>query len=372
MTVKKLNTSKPRKPGDRLPHKVESPLKPAQAKRKGKKAKPLNLALQGGAAHGAFTWGVLDHLLADERLEIEAISATSAGAMNAAVMVCGLLQGGPAKARDLLAGFWRRVSMAGRWSPFKPMPGEDWLVQMGLPFTPSTMMSEYMTRTFSPYQLNMFNYNPLREILEETVDFDLLRRNKHIKLFVNATNVRTGKIRIFETKDISLDVIMASACLPYLYKAVEIDGEAYWDGGFTGNPAIYPLIYRAGIEDVLIVQINPLYVKEVPKSATEILDRMNEISFNSSLMREMRAVAFVTKLIDEDTNLREDYKRMRVHMIEAEEHLGNLNYASKMNTDWDFLIHLHQVGLLTAKEWLAKHYDKLGVESTVDIWKQFL
>jgi len=333
--------------------------------------KTINLALQGGGAHGAFAWGVLDRLLDDPRIRIEAISATSAGAMNAAVMAHGLTQGGRAGAQQALAGFWRRISEAGRRSPLQP----SWLDRLtrnrGLEFSPAFLFFDILTRVLSPYQFNPFNINPLRDVLEMTVDFAALRRGCVVKLFLSATNVRTGKVRIFTEAEITAEAVLASGCLPFLFHTVEIEGEAYWDGGYMGNPAIFPLIYGAGTRDVVIVHINPLYREDIPRTAHDIMDRINEISFNSSLMREMRAIAFVTRLIDSG-QLGDSHKRMLIHSIRDDRHMRALGVSSKLNPDWDFLCDLRDAGRTAADAWLAENFDRIGRESSTDIQSLFL
>jgi NTE family protein len=248
--------------------------------------------LQGGGAHGAFAWGVLDKLLDDGRLSIDAISATSAGAMNAVAMAYGISIGGREGGREKLAEFWHEISLAGQiYSPIRSFPWERWLQTNGIrsDFSSTFVAFQAMTHAFSPYQLNPFNFNPLKDVLSRVVDFDRLRRcSRAPRLFLSATNVRTGKIKLFANEVISADVVLASACLPYLFQAAKIDGEHYWDGGFMGNPAIFPLIYNTDCKDVIIVHINPVERENLPKSAPEIFDRMNEISFNSSLMRNAR------------------------------------------------------------------------------------
>jgi NTE family protein len=337
--------------------------------------KPVNLALQGGGAHGAFAWGVLEKLLEDGRLTIEAMSATSAGAMNAVVAAYGLSIGGPDGAREKLEEFWRRISNAGQlYSPVRSFPWEHWL--QGSPnseFSPAFFVFQAMTHVFSPYQINPFNFNPLKDVLTKVVDFDRLAKcNKAPRLFLSATNVRTGKIKLFGNEAVSADVVLASACLPYLFHAVEIDGEHYWDGGFMGNPAIFPLIYNRGSKDVILVHINPIERKRLPRTAAEIFNRMNEISFNSSLMREMRAVAFVTKLIDDNVLDRDKYSRMFIHSIRDDAAMAELGVATKLNPDWDFLCHLRDSGRAKAAEWLGGNLDKVGQSSTVDLAGAFL
>src|SRR5260221_80822 len=328
----------------------------------------INLALQGGGAHGAFTWGVLDRLLEDERIAVDGVSATSAGAMNAAVFAYGLAVGGRDGAKKALAGFWRRVSHAASLGPLQPTVFDRMLGDEALAHSPIFMAFDFMSRLFSPYEFNPLNLNPLRDVLLDSVDFAALdRKTCPIKLFLSATNVRTGKVRVFENPDITVDAVLASACLPFLFQAVEIDGEAYWDGGYMGNPPIFPLIYNCTSNDVLIVHINPLRRDKLPRSATEILNRINEISFNSSLMREMRAVNFVTKLIDDARVPEGTFRRMLVHALAADDVMSKLGVASKLNADWEFLLKLHETGREQAKQFLAAHFDQLGTQSTVDL-----
>ncbi|MDF1586044.1 patatin-like phospholipase family protein [Marinimicrococcus flavescens] len=332
----------------------------------------VNLALQGGGAHGAFAWGVLDRLLGEERLAFEGISATSAGAMNAAVLAHGMAAGGRVEARRSLERFWRLIAEAASFSPLQPSPIDRLLGNHGLDFSPAFLGFELATRMLSPYQFNPCNINPLRSVLEEVVDFELVRRQCPLKLFFSATNVRTGKVRIFENPEITADAVLASACLPFLFQAVEIDGEAYWDGGYMGNPAIFPLIYGCQSRDVVIVHINPIERPGVPRTAEEIMNRLNEISFNSSLMREMRAIAFVTRLIDEGEIQGARMKRMLIHGILSDAVTKNLPAMSKMNADWGFLTHLRELGREHAAAWLEASFERLGRESTVDVRALYL
>jgi len=337
------------------------------ARGRGVTAKPINLALQGGGAHGAFTWGVLDRLLEDERVSFDGTVATSAGAMNAAVMAYGLAEGGREGAKKALADFWRRVSRVASSGPLQPSPFDRMANNRSLQFSPTFLWFDLVSRLMSPYQFNPLNINPLRSVLEQSVDFEVIHRKADLKLFVCATNVRSGKIKVFDHTEVSVDAVMASACLPNLFQAVEIDGEAYWDGGYMGNPAIYPLIYNCDSRDVLIVHVNPMYKPEVPTSASEIINRINEISFNSSLMREMRAIAFVTRLIDEDAASSKRLKRILIHSISADDVMAGLSVSSKLNADWAFLTSLFEAGREHAANWLERNYDALGKRSTVDI-----
>jgi NTE family protein len=333
----------------------------------------LSLALQGGGAHGAFTWGVLDRLLEDERLVFDGISATSAGAMNATVMVYGYQQGGRAGARAALGNFWRRIAHAQAQTPFQATWWDKLAGNHAMDNSPAFLWLDFVTRVLSPYQLNPTNWNPLREVLTASVDFDAMRRSKlPIQLFLCATNVRSGKVKVFGESELSADAVLASGCLPVLFKAVEIDGEAYWDGGYMGNPAIFPLIYRCGTPDIMVVHVNPIMREEVPVTAGEILNRINEISFNSSLMREMRAISFVTRLIDDGEVEMDRLKRLHIHAISAEERMRDLSVLSKLNADWDFLLDLKEVGRAHADAWLRENFDQIGRRSTIDINKAYL
>ncbi len=334
-------------------------------------AKHINLALQGGGAHGAFTWGVLDSLLDDERFTFDGISATSAGAMNASVFAYGWTVGGREGAKKALEGFWRRISHAAETGPLKPSWYDKMTKNYELTHSPAFLMLDLMSRVSSPYEFNPMNKNPLRDVLNASVDFDVLRHNDNpMKLYLSATNVRTGKVKLFERHEIGPDQVLASACLPFLFQAVEIDGEHYWDGGYMGNPALFPLIYHCDSADILVVHINPLERRDLPKTATDILNRINEISFNSSLMREMRAISFVTHMIDKGKL--DGMKRMLIHAISEDEVMTKLGVASKLNADWGFLTHLHDAGYKSCNAWVEKNYDMIGLESTVDIEKQYL
>lgn len=337
-----------------------------------KNIKKINLALQGGGSHGAFTWGVLDTLLSDGRIEIEGISGTSAGAMNAVVTAYGLSLGGNEKAREKLAEFWHKTAEAGQKGFLKPS-ALDKMVSIGnMDLSPSYMFYDFISKIFSPYELNPLNINPLREVLNSTVDFEQLHKNAACKLFIAATNVSTGKLRVFSNNDVSIDAILASACLPFLFQAVEIEGESYWDGGYIGNPPLFPLITDTKSKDILIVQINPVNIEHKPTSAREILDRINTISFNSSLMRELRAVHFVTNLIDNGELNAEKHKRMFIHTIEAESIVQNLGVSSKLNTDPEYIKYMFESGQRLAQEFIENNFDKLGNESSTNIGDKFM
>ncbi|GAA0785842.1 patatin-like phospholipase family protein [Roseibium denhamense] len=332
--------------------------------------KKINLALQGGGAHGAFTWGVLDWFLEDSRFQIDGITGTSAGAMNAVVLASGMEAGGEDGARASLEAFWREVSEQAMLSPIKRSPFDVLLGEWSLDHSPSYLFFDVLSRFASPYEFNPVNINPLRDVVERIVDFEKVHCCSGLRLFIAATNVFSGKIRVFSEKEVTLDAVMASACLPQLFHAVEIDGEPYWDGGFMGNPPLYPLFYETETPDVVLIQINPLERREVPKTAREIVNRQNEITFNSTLLRELRAIDFVTRLIEEGKLSREEYTRVFMHRISADE-LKPLQASSKMNAEWAFLTELRDLGRQTARDWLDIHFDDIGTRSSVDLRSEF-
>jgi NTE family protein len=335
--------------------------------------KSVNLALQGGGSHGAFCWGVLDYLLEDGRLVIEGISATSAGAMNATVCAHGMLEGGHDGARIALHQFWKAVSDAGKAGPILPSLMSRFTGSSSLDDSPTYQIFDFVKRLLSPYQFNPLNLNPLRDVLNALVDFERLRTaTEAIRLHVCATNVETGKIRIFRNAELTTEAVLGSACLPFLFQAAEIDGEYFWDGGYIGNPAIFPLIYESRSRDVVIVHINPIERKGCPKSAGDILNRLHEISFNSSLMREMRAIAFMSSLIEGGKVVKGELKQMLIHSIRSDDFLAELSVSSKLNSDWNFLTHLRDAGRRAAAIWLEQSFAKIGIESTVDLKKEYL
>lgn len=329
--------------------------------------KNIDIALQGGGAHGAFTWGVLDRLLADDRLHIEGISGTSAGAMNAVVLAHGFSRGGgKTGARKALHHFWKTVSDAARFSPLQRTPLDRLRGNWTLDASPAYILFEMATRVVSPYQFNPLDINPLRDLVAEQIDFARVRACSELKLFISATNVRTGKAKIFRREELSVDAVMASACLPQLFKAVEIDGEAYWDGGYMGNPTLFPLIDETDADDLIIVQINPIVREELPRTAMEITNRLNEITFNASLITEISSILLLKQLVDEENLDRVSYTDMRLHRISAENELQKLGVSSKLNSEWTFLQHLHDIGFRTADLWLEQNFDHLGKQSTLD------
>ena len=334
-----------------------------------KRPKRISLALQGGGAHGAFTWGVLDRLLEDDRLQIAAISGTSAGAMNAVALASGYHDGGRAGAREALKKFWRAVSRDGRMSPIQRGLMDRLLGNWSLDKNPVYLALDVASRFLSPYDTNPFNINPLRQILEREVDFDAVRACKDIRLFVSATNARTGKVRVFSGAELSSDAVMASACLPFLFRAVEIDGVPYWDGGYVSNPPLFPLLRGARSDDIVLVQTNPLVREKTPRTAREILNRVNEITFNASLYSELRAIGSAggrRGLLPWGGSDRP----VRLHRIAAEGELKKLTSSSKFTVDWSFFQHLRDVGRKAADEFLRKEFAAIGRRGTLDLRKE--
>jgi NTE family protein len=324
----------------------------------------IDLALQGGGSHGAFTWGVLDRLLDEPRFHIAAISGTSAGAMNAAVLADGWIDGGASGAQAALEKYWRTVSRAAGFSPLQRSPLDRLMGRWSLDTSPAYVAMDLMTRLLSPYDLNPLAFNPLRDILDESIDFERLATSP-IKLFVTATRVRTGRGRIFRNGEITADVLLASACLPTMFRAVEIDGEAYWDGGYAGNPTITPLVRESDAHDTLLVQINPTDRPEIPRSAAEILNRLNEISFNSPLAKELRMIALLREVADPGHGEGERWAQMRMHRIKSDL-LAEFGASSKLNAEWAFVTKLRDEGRRAASEFLAAHGEDVGKRSTAD------
>jgi NTE family protein len=329
-------------------------------------SKRIELALQGGGAHGAMTWGILDRLLEDDGIEITAISGTSAGAMNAAVLADGLDRGGPAGARQALEEFWRAVSQAAAFSPIQRGLWSRLLGDWSLDRSAGYLFFDQLSRVLSPYQLNPLNINPLRDLVARTIDFDRVNRCGSVKLFVTATNVRTGRPRVFRQGELSADALMASAALPFLFHAVEIDGEAYWDGGYVGNPSLYPLVDECPCRDLVLVQINPFLRDEVPHSAREIINRVNEITFNNSLLKELHAIQLLDEGLRAGGATDQRFRQMRLHRIHAGEDLQTLSASSKLNAEWRYLSRLRDLGRAHAERWLDAHRADIGQRSTFD------
>jgi NTE family protein len=344
--------------GPGLPSQVARPA--PQPSRPG--VKHISLALQGGGSHGAFSWGVLHRLISEPRLYIDGLSGTSAGAMNAVVFADGFIKGSRQGAINALAEFWGKVAdrctVPRSFLPALAAAANPWQVDAD----PNFMMLDFMTRIWSPSQLNPMNLNALRDLLLDIVDFEELRRRTDVKLFVTASNVRTCKARVFRTAELSVDALLASACLPLLSKAVEVDGEHYWDGGYLGNPAIHPLINECASSDVVIVQI----------TMRDILNRINEMTFNASLVREMFGIATISNLVESGALDDDRYISVRFHEISAEAALAECGALSKMNTERRFLEYLHKLGYDTADLWVAQTFDRIGWESTMDVREKYV
>ncbi len=324
-------------------------------------AKPVSLALQGGGAHGAFTWGVLDAILEEGSLDPQAITATSAGAMNACALAMGRVQGGNDGARQALEDFWKAVSKAG--APFRAAAMPGWATVV-----------DALNRAFSPYDINPFNIDPLTDILAEQIDFDAVQACTDTQLFIAATDVQTGRAKVFKGEEVTLEAIRASATLPFIHQAVEIEGVPYWDGGFTGNPALWPLFYADTPRDLVIVHINPMHRAGTPKTAEDILNRANEITFNASLLAELRAIAFVKRLIG-DGMVDPDKAHLRdilVHSIKADTALEAYPASTKYDTRWSFLTELRDQGREAGYEWLERCAKQVGERSTIDLRAEFL
>ena len=333
-------------------------------------AKKINVALQGGGSHGAYAWGVLDRLLADDRIEIEAVSGASAGAMNAVVMAEGMVEGGRPKARQQLADFWHRIAYPATSSTTSGWDNgwaKSWEKAWGLDQNPAVQMFGWMTQIASPYQFNPLNINPLRDVLLREVDFDKVKSCDCMKLFISATNVRTGQIKVFTDGEVTVDAVLASACLPTVFQAVEIDGEAYWDGGYMGNPAIEPFFAGCDSSDVLLVQINPVRRDEVPRTASGIVDRLNEISFNAPLLRELRHVEFVNDCLRRGLLQDGGYREIFLHRVGGDAELSAYPASSKVNADLQLIHALKELGFRAMDHWLVENFNKLGRASTMPL-----
>jgi NTE family protein len=334
-------------------------------KKSGRASVLVDLALQGGGAHGAFTWGVLERLLEEPWLQIEGISGTSAGAMNAAVLVDGYAEDGAEGACRHLERYWRQVAEAAKFSPFRRTPLDIMMGRWTLDNSPLFITMDLISRLYSPYDLNPGGSNPLRRILSELIDFGRIAKAP-IKLFITATNVRTGRGRIFRNAEITPDVLLASACLPTLFQAVEIDGEAYWDGGYSGNPTITPLVRECQSRDTILIPINPEERPGTPSSAREILNRLNEVSFNAVLLKELRMIALLRQVADPGNSEGAKWAKMRIHLV-RNEIMSKLGYSSKLNAEWEFISMLREEGRQAADAFLADNSDNIGKRSSVDL-----
>lgn len=325
----------------------------------------VDLALQGGGAHGAFTWGVLDRLLEEKKLLIDGVSGTSAGAMNAVVLADGYTKNGSTGARESLERFWKSIADAASFSVLQRSPLDILLGQWSLDHSPFFIMMDIMSRLLSPYDLNPFNINPLTDVLEKLIDFDQLSKSP-IKLFITATNVSTGRGRVFRNHEITPGVLLASACLPTIFKAVNIDGEYYWDGGYSGNPTITPLVRECNSQDTILVQINPVTRPDVPRTARDILNRLNEVSFNSVLLKELRMIALLRQLAYPGNSEGAKWAGMRIHRVTSDIML-ELGSSSKLNAEWDFFLMLRDEGRRATETFLTEHAKDLGRRSSFDL-----
>jgi NTE family protein len=325
----------------------------------------VDLALHGGSSHGAFTWGVLDRLIEEPWLRIEAISGTSAGAMNAALVADGWMRGGSEGARAALEAHWRRVSHAAAFSPLQRSPFDRLMGRWTLDTSPAYVVMDLMARVLSPYDLNPLGLNPLRTILVKSINFDRLA-NAPIRLFITATNVRIGRGRIFRNAEITADVLLASACLPTMFQAIEIDGEPYWDGGYSGNPTLTPLVREDDAHDTILVQINPRERLEPPRAANEILNRLNEVSFNSPLMKELRMIALLRQVADPGHGEGARWAGMRTRRIMSDT-LADFGASSKLNAERGFVSLLREEGRKSADAFITAHGEDIGKHSTADL-----
>lgn len=330
--------------------------------------RPITLALQGGGAHGAFTWGVLDRLLEEPKLDIKGISGTSAGAMNACALAHGLKNGRDG-AKEALERFWKGISDVGAaaFNPYQSTPFHDISRAWNMDWSPASIWLDVMAQFVSPYQLNPLDRNPLRDLISGQFDFDYLRHDDAVRLFVCATNLQNNKLRIFDNAELSAEAILASACLPQLHRAVEIDGAFYWDGGFTGNPVLNPLIRVCNARDIIIVQLNPMNREALPITSRDIMDRLNEVTMNASLMRELDNIATITRLIEEGTITSKRYHPVFFHCIADPEVMSTLGISSKNNTAWNFLTYLKEAGRQAAASWLKRCRGKIGKESSLNL-----
>lgn len=343
----------------------------------------INLALQGGGSHGAFTWGVLDALLEDGRIDFEGISGTSAGAMNAVAMAHGFARAADKKgadprevAREALQSFWEGIVNMGALTEAQKAPFEILFGNSAAAVSPTAnwinSIATMWTQTLSPYEMNPFDINPLRSFLESQIDFNLIAGFKAMKVFVVATRVSTGQAEVFSGSRLTADAVMASACLPMAFKAVEIEGDHYWDGGYSGNPAIHPLIYNCDARDIVLVQINPVKRAELPRTSAQIMDRINEVTFNAGLIAEMRAIDFVKRLLAEGKLDPKHYKDVLMHRIDGGESLDSYAASTKSSTNGKMIHALRDLGIASTRAWLAKRYKFLGVQSTVNIKHDYL
>lgn len=337
-----------------------------------KTKKRVSIACQGGGSHGAFTWGVLDKLLEDGRFEIEGLTGTSAGGMNAVAVAQGLAKGGNEEARKTLKLFWDKIAESGKNSSLNNRgPIDKHMNNWTMYNSPGFVMFEFLSRMMSPYELNPMKTDPLRDVIKNTFDFELIRKQDICKVFLCATHVFTGKLKIFKTEELKLESLLATACLPTIHNAVLVDGEYYWDGGFIGNPVMFPLVYDCESSDIILIQLNPTVRNKLPTSAREIADRLNEITNNASVVREIRSMHFISQLQDEGVIPEGHLKRIHLHLIEDEAVFQELGWGSKLNTEPEFFEHLFEKGRAAATDWIKKNYENIGHRTTAPIREHF-
>lgn len=331
--------------------------------------KKVSIAFQGGGAHGAFAWGVVDKILEDGRFDIRGLSGTSAGGMNAVATLMGLIKGGNEMARATLKDYWKSMNELSKKLSLPMNPFDKMIGNFNLNHSLGYIMGSMLQSHFSPYETNPANLNPFEDFIRDFFDFKLIRAHRERRVFLGATHVRTGKIKVFSNEDLSADMMMASACLPFLFQAVRIDDEHYWDGGYIANPAIFPLMNRTDAShssDIILIQLTKTYCDKLPRTQAEITNRFKEITYNGCLVREMRAIHFISQLIDEGKVVPGALTRTNMHVIKNEETFKKLNLSSALNTDWDFLMTLFEAGRKTATDWINNHYDKVGVTHSLD------
>lgn len=351
---------------------MSTPKKENTAAKKTQDRKKIVIALQGGGSHGAYTWGVLDAILEDERIEVEGLSGTSAGGMNATAAAQGIIKGGNREARKTLKLLWEMIGDQGKKSPIRPNYFDKMTKNFSISNSPAYKMMQFVTTFLSPYQLNPSGKHPLQPVVDDLFDFEALRESDLVKLFLCATHVATGKLKVFSGQELSKESVLASACVPTLFQAIEVDGELYWDGGFIGNPAIYPLIYNCETPDILVVQIRRVHDPKIPTTVHDINNRLGEITQNACLTREMRSIAFISKLIDDGIIPKDKMKRLHMHMIRDDQFFGGIDRASGFCSDPDFLEYLFKAGRRAGRQWLKNHFDQIGVASTAHIEEDFV
>lgn len=336
------------------------------------KKKKISIGLQGGGSHGAFTWGVLDCLLEDGRIDIEGVSGTSAGGMNCLALCQGMAEGGNEGARKTLHRYWKAVSEKSGQIGIVPTPMDKYIGKYGISTNPLFMMMGMISKNLSPYQWNPQNKNMLEDLIGEIFNFKKIAAYKDLKVFLCATNVRTSKLKIFTGAEITSQAVLATACLPSLFQAINIEGEDYWDGGFIGNPAIFPLIYDCETPDIMVILLTPQYRPSTPKTLDEIHWRMTELSLINTLTREMRAIHFISHLIDEGIADKTRIRKINMHVVQNPDVFIDLDHTSALNSDWDFLMHLFEKGRETGKQWLETNFDNISVKSTADLSQHFV